>query len=228
MIALAIDTSMEAQVLGLRTDSADIEKFEIAGRRHSRIILPAILDLLAEAGVDKRELDVIVFGQGPGSFTGLRIAVGVVQGLAYGLGIPVVPVSTLACLAQGEYRRSGATAIMVAQAARKQEVFFGSYVIEDGFARPVGDEGVFDVADTPRQPFDACTGVGSGWTFSEELQRAAGVRATEIVLQAWPRARDLLDLGLRALSQGGAVAALEARPRYLREKVATPPHVPES
>ena len=222
MISLAIDTSMEAQVLGLRVGGEDVERFELAGREHSKIILSSILALLADAGVDKGSLDLIIFGQGPGSFTGLRIAVGVVQGLAYGLDIPVVPVSTLACIAQGEYRLSGAEHIVVAQAARKQEVFFGSYAIEEGFAVLVGDEGVFEADAVPRQPFSECVGVGTGWVFREELEPALGATATRIVHEAFPQATDLLDLGTKGYADGRAVSALEARPEYLRERVATP------
>ena len=222
MIALAIDTSTSAQVIGLRMGSEDIERFEIAGRAHSKLILPAILDLLAQAGIDKRSLDVIVFGQGPGSFTGLRIAVGVVQGLAFGLDIPVVPVSTLACLAQGEYRRSGATHIVVAQTARLEEVFFGSFEIRDGLVRAVGEERVVEASMVPHQSFDTCVGVGSGWTLKTQLEAALGAIAQQVVLEAWPRSPDLLDLGMQAMEEGKAVSALEARPMYLREQVATP------
>ena len=223
MIALAIDTSTEAQVLGLRVEAEDYERFEIAGRVHSRIILPSILALLQDAGITRKDLDVIVFGRGPGSFTGLRIAVGVVQGLAYGLDIPVVPVSTLACLAQGEYRRSGATDIVVAQVARRDEVFFGSYCVRAGLAQRVGNEGVFDAASVPTQPFTACVGIGSGWRLKEKLEVALGAHATDIVLDVHPHGRDLLDLGMSGFEAGAAVAALEARPEYLRERVATLP-----
>ena len=142
MNTLVIDTSTEAQVLGLGLGDRIVEKFDIVGRDHSRIILDSIMALLDEEGIDKKQLELIVFGQGPGSFTGLRIAVGVVQGLAYGLGIPVVGVSTLACLAQGQYRLTGAANIVVAQSARKEEVFFGSYCISDGIAQLQGVEGV--------------------------------------------------------------------------------------
>lgn len=222
MIALAIDTSTAAQVIGLRAGASDLESFEMAGRTHSKIILPSIMALLAEAGIDKASLDLIIFGQGPGSFTGLRIAVGVVQGLAYGLDIPVIPLSTLACIAQGEFRRSGAVNIVVAQSARKREVFFGSYTIQNGLARLVGEEGVFDAEAVPRQPFDTCVGVGDGWQLREQLEPALGVNVTDIQTEVFPRARDLLDLGADAFARGETVSALDARPKYLREQVATP------
>lgn len=223
MKLLAVETSTEAQVVGVQVDGEIIERSSIVGRRHSQEILPAILGTLDDAGIDKRDLDAIVFGQGPGSFTGLRIAVGVVQGLAYGLDIPVVPVSTLACLAQGEYRRSGADNIVVALFARKTEVFFGSYSVVSGFVELQGEEGVFDVADAPRQSFDRCVGIGDGWRFEDALATSLRLSVTRVEQTVYPAATDLLCLGEAAFRQGGGVSALEARPQYLREQVATVP-----
>lgn len=223
MNLLAIDTSTSVQVVGLSLDSAVLDRTETVGREHSQRILPAILAILDEAGIAKRDLDGIVFGQGPGSFTGLRIAVGVVQGLAYGLGIPVAPVSTLACLAQGERRRSGADHVVVATTARKTEVFFGSYGFREGFAELIGKEAVVEAAKAPVQTFDHCAGVGSGWEFRESLEAALGVVADPVVLDAMPTATDLLTLGLAAFERGATVPALEAQPQYLREQVAARP-----
>lgn len=223
MITLAIDTSAEAQLLGLQIGDTVHERFEIAGRDHSRIILPAIMALLEETGVAKSDLDAIVYGRGPGSFTGLRIAVGVVQGLAYGLGIPVVGVSTLACLAQGQIRLCGASNIVVALSARKEEVFFGSYSIEDGLARLQGEEGVFEAAEVPQQAFTDYVGIGSGWQLRQQLESALGSPASDVVLDVSPRAEDLLALGLDAFNRGEATSALLARPEYLREQVAAKP-----
>ena len=228
MITLAIDTSGEGQLLGLQMGDTLVEKFEVAGRDHARIILPSILALLDEAGIAKSDVDLLVFGRGPGSFTGLRIAVGVVQGLAFGLGIPVVGVSTLACLAQGEYRRSGARQIVVAQSARKTEVFYGSYRIEDGLAVLQGEEGVFEASQVPSPGFDSYTGVGSGWTLRAELEAALGAPADEVVLAPELAAADLLALGLAARARGEVQDALHARPEYLREKVAAKPGEPPS
>lgn len=223
MITLAIDTSAQGQLLGLQVGDTLVEKFDIVGRDHSRVVLPSILALLEEAGVDKSSLDLIVFGKGPGSFTGLRIAVGVVQGLAFGLGIPVVGVSTLACLAQGEFRRSGASNIVVAQSARKTEVFFGNYSIESGLATLQGEEGVFDAGNVPRPAFADYNGVGSGWAHRVELERALGAPANKIILEPQLAALDLLALGLAAYARGESTDALHARPEYLREKVASAP-----
>ena len=106
MNILAIDTSTTACVLGVRTEDTEITRFEQIDRSHSLELLPRIVTILADANLDKNDIHLIVFGKGPGSFTGLRIAVGVTQGLAFGLDIPVVGVSTLACIAQGRFRKS--------------------------------------------------------------------------------------------------------------------------
>lgn len=223
MILLGIDTSTEVLVLGLRHGTTLSDATEVAGREQGQRILPAIVSLLEKAGVAMNDLDGIVFGQGPGSFTGLRIGVGVVQGLAYGLRIPVAPVSTLAILAQAEYRKSGATSIVVALHARKDEVFFGAYKIANGVARLVGKEAVHTAADVPPSAFDQCVGIGSGWQFEAALTSALGVSVTGVRLDVTPAAEDLLVLGMDAFAGGRTISALEARPEYLREQVASLP-----
>ncbi|MEX2489226.1 MAG: tRNA (adenosine(37)-N6)-threonylcarbamoyltransferase complex dimerization subunit type 1 TsaB [Pseudomonadales bacterium] len=220
MNTLALDTSSNALVLGLQTGETRFDRFDIVDRSHSREILPAIYQLLADADLTIAELDLIVYGQGPGSFTGLRIAVGVVQGLAYGLNIPVVPVSTLACLAQAEYREFGDQKIVVALTARKQEVYFGMYEVDAGIARAVCDETVIDVDDLRPVTSDGWVGVGSGWNLKEKLEASLGTSIRNVRMEVWPRSVDLLDLGLARFSQGGIIPANEATPEYLREQVA--------
>jgi tRNA threonylcarbamoyladenosine biosynthesis protein TsaB len=223
VILLGIDTSTEMLVLGLRHGTTLSDATELAGREQGQRILPAIVSLLEKAGVAMNDLDGIVFGQGPGSFTGLRIGVGVVQGLAYGLRIPVAPVSTLAILAQAEYRKSGATNIVVALHARKDEVFFGTYEIANGLAKLVGKEAVHTAADVPPSVFDQCVGIGSGWQFEAALTSALGVTVTGVRLDMMPTAEDLLVLGMDAFARGRTISALEAQPEYLREQVASLP-----
>ena len=127
MNLLGIDTSTRSTVLGLQLGSEVIDRTSPDVDTHSREILPSIESLVMEAGIGIEDLDAIVFGQGPGSFTGLRIAVGVVQGLGYGLGIPVVPVSSMACIAQSLIQAANPSLIFVGLTARLEEVYYGAY-----------------------------------------------------------------------------------------------------
>ena len=114
MKILAIETATEACSAALLIDGKIIERYQVQPRMHSQLILPMMNELLAEAGVALTALDAIAFGRGPGAFTGVRIAVGVAQGAAFAADLPVVPVSTLAALAQGAVRESGGRRLLPA------------------------------------------------------------------------------------------------------------------
>jgi tRNA threonylcarbamoyladenosine biosynthesis protein TsaB len=223
MKLLAIDTSSKSSVIGLQIDDQRWESVSLSNKSHSRDILPNISDLLRQAEVSLKDIDAIAFGQGPGSFTGLRITVGVVQGLGFGLEIPVVPVSSMAILARGEFRRSGATKIIVALAARKEEVYFGSYEIKNGLPILFAKELVTEASEAPRQNQGAWVGVGDGWVLKDQLELACGVKADKITLDVLPQPQDLLDIGQVMIEAGEGIDAIYARPEYLREKVADVP-----
>ena len=187
-------------------------------KTHSREILPTVAALLDEKSITLGDLDGIVFGQGPGSFTGLRIAVGVVQGLAYGAGIPVVPVSSLAVLAQGR-AIAGDERVFVAIKARLEEVYYGAYRLEGGFAEPAIEEGVCDVSEL--QPLQ-----GKDWhimtdveTLVPKMESSLQVSFANMTSNVTPGISELLELGANAFERGLAVSALEATPVYLREQV---------
>ncbi|MFT7243226.1 MAG: tRNA threonylcarbamoyladenosine biosynthesis protein TsaB [Candidatus Azotimanducaceae bacterium] len=229
MTILAIDTSSRACVLGLRTTEKTWFDETILDRTHSKEILPRIDALLKSAAVAKSEIDLIVYGQGPGSFTGLRIGVGVVQGLAFGLDTPVVGVSSLACLAQRQWRENGAQHVIVAMTARHTEVYFGAYAVVNNAPNSVlsnivqlqGREGVYEAAEIPAQDAKVdWVGVGGGWQLDSLLTQASGVTVGHISLEEYPQAIDLLDLGEAYAAQGLAKTAPEALPEYLREQVA--------
>ncbi|MFP6805791.1 MAG: tRNA (adenosine(37)-N6)-threonylcarbamoyltransferase complex dimerization subunit type 1 TsaB [Pseudomonadales bacterium] len=229
MNLLAVDTSTVRSVVGLIIGERRHESVALSGRSHSRDILPTISSLVNDAGVKLSDLSCIAFGQGPGSFTGLRITVGVVQGLAYGLGIPVVPISSLAALAMGEYRRSGTTKLMVALAAREEEIYFGAYQIVDGIPVLRGWEMVVDASKAP-QPIDfqaddddTWAGVGDGWVFRDEIELSTGISMGHLSLDVYPQANDLLDIGIARIKIGETIDAMAARPEYLREQVANVP-----
>ncbi len=126
MKILALDTATEACSAALRIGSETIERFEVLGRGHAERLLPMVQEVLAEGGVALSALDAIAFGRGPGSFTGLRIGAGVTQGLAYGAGLRVVPVSDLAALAAQAAVSSGQPNILACLDARMAQVYWGS------------------------------------------------------------------------------------------------------
>ncbi|MFT4851811.1 MAG: tRNA threonylcarbamoyladenosine biosynthesis protein TsaB [Candidatus Pseudothioglobus sp.] len=224
MKILAIETATNACSLGLGIDGVMTTEFVELKRTHSREILPRIANLLTKVGVQAGELDLIVYGKGPGSFTGLRIAVGVVQGLAYGLGVPVVGISTLACCAQGRYRQHGDDLIVVAETARADEVFFGAYGVAEGLVYPKIADAIYVASEAPALPDGSWVGIGSAWmTLQSPLETALLQTMTRIETRVFPLAQDLLDMGLAAFNNGLAHDPMLATPEYLREQVAAKP-----
>lgn len=127
MRILAIDTATEACSAALWNDGTLSAHFEICPREHTQRILPLVQDVLNESGTLLTELDALAFGRGPGSFTGVRIGIGIAQGLALGAELPMIGVSTLATMAQGAWRKTGATRVLAAIDARMGEVYWAEY-----------------------------------------------------------------------------------------------------
>lgn len=123
---LAIDTATEACSVALWNNGEKHALFEICPREHTQRILPMVQQVLAESGVTLNQLDALAFGRGPGSFTGVRIGIGIAQGLAMGAELPMIGVSTLATMAQGAFRVTGATQVLAAIDARMGEVYWGT------------------------------------------------------------------------------------------------------
>ncbi|HUO82066.1 MAG TPA: tRNA (adenosine(37)-N6)-threonylcarbamoyltransferase complex dimerization subunit type 1 TsaB [Gammaproteobacteria bacterium] len=221
MKLLAIDTATDACSAALLIDRDLRERSVLAPREHARLILPMIESLLDEAGMALVALDALAFGRGPGSFTGLRIAAGIVQGLALGADLPVVAVSDLAALAQGAMRRHGWPAVLAALDARMGEVYWGGYVHDEaGWAVPATAEAV-----SPPQAVRAGRGpdwhgAGPGWAVHGPALAAALGREVPHDAGCLPQASDVARLAVRDFARGAAVAADEALPVYLRDRVA--------
>lgn len=220
MNLLGIDTSSTSTVLGLLQGDTVIDRTVRDVRTHSREILPAIADLLANAKLALGDIDAIVFGQGPGSFTGLRIAVGVVQGLAYGAGLAVVPVSSMAVLAQASKSHDGP--VFVALSARLEEVYYGCYQLENGFAVASVLEGVRDVSELEAVSTGDWQLITDIPILQEKIATSLGVQFSSVSTDTLPRVDHLLALGKHRLEAGYSVSALDASPVYLREQVANP------
>jgi tRNA threonylcarbamoyladenosine biosynthesis protein TsaB len=226
MKILAIETATEACSAALAVNGEIVERYALAPREHNRMILPMIASLLAEAGATLTQLDALAFGRGPGSFTGVRIAAGVVQGLAFGADLPVAPVSTLAALAQEAFAETVRGYAFPCIDARMKEVYWAVYRRDgDGFANLVGAEAVVE-ADQVLFPREACGfGIGSGWgTYRNILHSALGQeRVAGLLKGRFPRASWIAHLALRIVTQGGCVSADAAQPVYLRDNVARKP-----
>jgi tRNA threonylcarbamoyladenosine biosynthesis protein TsaB len=195
-------------------------RYEVIPRVHAQRVLPMVQELLDEAGIALSAVDAIAFGRGPGAFTGVRIAVGVVQGLAFALERPVLPVSNLALLAQRAHREQGVGQVAAAIDARMDEVYWGCYRLEAGEMRLAGAEAVLppEQVELPRLATGDWFGAGTGWGHAGRMP----VVPAAVDASLLPDARDLLTLAGFAWQRGEGVPAEQAQPIYLRDKVATP------
>jgi tRNA threonylcarbamoyladenosine biosynthesis protein TsaB len=214
---LALDASTEACSVALWTDGEVRERFE-TGSQHSERILPLVQEILAEGSQALTQLDAIAFGRGPGSFTGLRICAGVVQGLAFGADLPVVPVSSLAALAQGV----DAPRVLAAFDARMRQVYWGAYVRNaQGMVELVGEEQVLTPMQVP-VPIEAeWVGAGGGWDqYAAVLTARLKNRVAAWRAQCFPHACFVAQLGASSYENGLSLTPEQALPVYLRDNVA--------
>ena len=220
MKLLALDTATEACSAAVWVDGAVLERYELAPRRHAALILPMIEAVLADAGLSPLQLDAIAFGRGPGAFTGVRIAVGIAQGVAFAADLPVIPISTLAALALGAAQETGYSRIAAALDARMGEVYWGVYAVADHDANPLGEEQVCAPQSVIAPTLGDWFGVGNGWT------AYAAVLAQCLPVDGWqgeryPRAGNVARLAAAPPQRNAWVSADQALPVYLRNKIAS-------
>jgi len=222
MKILAIDTSTEACSVALYLDGDVKEIFEIVKQSHTDRVLPMIESLLAEAEISSvKQFDAIAFGRGPGSFTGIRIGTGVVQGIALGADLPVAPVSTLAAIAQGVRRNWGARRVITAVDARMQEIYWGCFQLNDqNLMISAQPECVAKPHSLP-SPEGVWFGAGSAWNaYKEELATYMEGMINEQDGAALPHAQDIATLAVPMVKKNKLVSAEMAQPVYLRNEVA--------
>ncbi|MCW8092542.1 tRNA (adenosine(37)-N6)-threonylcarbamoyltransferase complex dimerization subunit type 1 TsaB [Alteromonas sp. ASW11-130] len=218
MNILAIDTATEACSVALLKDNKVQAKFELCPQQHSQRLLPMVDEILAQAAIKLDKLDALAFGRGPGSFTGVRIATGMVQGLAFGATLPVVGVSTLAAMAQQCFTQTDATTCACAIDARMSEVYFAVYQQrEEGLVELIKEQVCSPATAAAHLEGLTYTAVGTGWNAYPELQqkRVTGI-AVDIL---YPAAEFMLPLAIKAISNQEAVTAEKVSPVYLRDKV---------
>lgn len=218
---LAVETSTEACSAALYIDGSVQERFEIAPREHTKLILPMIDSLMAEAELKPQQLDALAFSRGPGSFTGVRISASVIQGIAFAADLPVVPISTLAAIAHRSLKGSDFEYGYTAMDARMGEIFWGVYKRnQQGYAELIGKEAV-TLAKNIIYPQQKGIGIGSGWgVYQQQLSACLGDLLLGIEIESLPCASAIIELGVMGYKKGQAVDVEMAMPVYLRDKVA--------
>jgi tRNA threonylcarbamoyladenosine biosynthesis protein TsaB len=219
---LALDTAGPRCSVALLLDGKLEELDAPAERVQAESVLPMVEKLLADAGLKLTALDAIAFGRGPGAFTGLRVATSVAQGLAYGAGVPVIPVSDLAALAAAAARLHRAERIMACLDARMHEVYWAAYKARAGEILPLSEEALNPPSEVSAPSADAWFGAGPGWAAYDEALKARVPKLTGIDPSLLPTAGDIARLGEVALRKGQKLHPEQALPVYLRDKVATP------
>ena len=216
MNLLAVETSTELCSVALLRDGELYVEEAMAGNRHSELLMPMIRRVLARAHLDALRLDAFAFGQGPGSFTGIRIACGVVQGLAFAADRPVVPVPSLLALAEQSNERR----VVAALDARMNEAYFAAYARNgDDWDEVIAPRLVGEGA-LPGLPGRSWTATGSGFERLPWLRNAYRETVAMRLAGDLPRAGAVARLATRRFARGGGVAAEQAAPLYLRDKVA--------
>lgn len=227
MKLLALDTSSVACSVALQIGDDVTGLHEEQPREHTALLMPMIDSLLDRGNADVSDLDAIVLGNGPGSFIGMRIAASVAQGLAFGSGLQIVPVSSLAAVAAQVFSESDATEVVVVQDAHMHEVYLGVYRANDERepveVTPERLHGIGAITAVAEKPAGVRLAAGFGWQRYPELLEANrhGLDAVADVL--YPRAASLLPLGASALISGGGIEPQHVSPAYLRQKVAARP-----
>ena len=222
MNLLALDTSTEFLSLALIKGSESFTFDVHAGQTHSQLILPQIQALLNTADMQLKDLHGIAFGAGPGSFTGVRIAAGVAQGLGFGANLPVVSICTLLALAEAsDMQTSGTKKVIACLDARMSEVYHAAYEKTDSEWQAVSEPGLYKPDAVPAMQGDDWVGAGSGWqTYAEQLTAIYGEHLRTIQPQLLPTASAILRLAQPVFARGEAKAASEAMPIYIRNRVA--------
>jgi len=219
---LVIDASTEACSVALQFNDKIISRYELCPQSHSLRLLPMVDEVLEEAGCKLSQLDGLIFGRGPGSFTGVRIGVGVAQGLAFAADLPVVGVSTLQCMAQRAYQLHQQSQVIAAIDARMSEVYTGYFELDNNNIMQAKLPEAVLKPELIKSHFTEFTqqayGVGSGWNaYVNDLQTLKNNEGSPDIL--FPHAAAMLVIGQAEFLKGHGVSAEHAQPVYVRDTV---------
>ncbi len=217
---LAVDTATEACSVALLCDGEIISRFAISPREHTQKVLPMVEDVLSQAGMTLNQLDALAFGRGPGSFTGVRIGVGIAQGLALGANLPMIGISSLMTLAEGVYRLYGQSKVLTAIDARMSEIYCAQYQrAENGIWLGEETEAVMR-PELFKQKISHLTEqwsiAGTGWKAYPQLSENLVLMESSVEL---PAAQDMLPIAEHLWLAGKIQAVEDVEPTYLRNEV---------
>lgn len=224
-VILGVETSAEGCSVALVNDTELHHTYVSTPRQHTQKLLPMIDDVLQQAGCQLADVDALAYSRGPGSFTGLRIGLGVVQGLAYGADLPLIPISTLELIAQSAINEVSGTAkdhVLVAIDARMNEVYWCLYQSHQGNLIALVEEQVSSPISIWQSPIvknidlNSCLIVGSGWHYADLNQQVDMTTWLELA----PKAVNMMSMAQRQWQAGNVVMAEQALPVYLRDSVA--------
>ena len=217
MNILAIDTSGDYCSLALWLDGKVVSREERVEQNHSQVLLPLLDELFAESGIALGKLDGIAFGAGPGSFTGLRIACGVAQGLAFAAGLPVAGICTLEALAEAMPGKQ----VIASLDARMGEIYHAAYKKNGSHWQQVSEPALCAPQQAPQVTGGGWIGCGNGFAvYAEELRQRYQGQLIQVAAGAVPHAREMARLAVAVLERGEGCEAEAAVPLYLRNKVA--------
>ena len=224
MNVLAIETATEYCSVALQTGNDVLSRHEHAPREHASLLLPWVDEILAAAQLSLSQMDAIAYGRGPGSFTSLRLGIGVVQGLAFGADLGVCGVSSLAALAQSYGSLEAGQSLLVATDARMQEVFTGRFTVSAStLVLPEGKELVVPPAEIPLTAAP-CIGLGNGFAaYADVISKRLDSSLLDKDSNCWPDARSVLKLAFTSIEQGQLSEPDQALPVYIRNQVAQKP-----
>ncbi|MFP3019180.1 MAG: tRNA (adenosine(37)-N6)-threonylcarbamoyltransferase complex dimerization subunit type 1 TsaB [Arsenophonus sp.] len=218
---LAIETATEACSVALWRNGEIFTKFEISSREHNKKILPMIQQCLIDASLDLKDIDVLAFGCGPGSFTGIRIGIGIAKGLAFGANLPMIGISSLLTISQGVFRQLGSEKVLVAIDAKMGEIYSANYELKvDGYWKGEETEAILkpdQFLARINQLNGQWTIAGTGWS-TYPILKITNLNLLESGILL-PDAKDMLILALQKWKKGKTIIAEEANPIYLRNKI---------
>jgi tRNA threonylcarbamoyladenosine biosynthesis protein TsaB len=216
---LALDTSTAVCSVALLNQGKITYRYAVGAQHHARLALPMVQQLLSESNLSLNDLNALVLGRGPGSFTGLRLATAMIQGLAFGSGLPVIAVSSLQALAQGALRQGLGDKIFACLDARRQEIYWGLFSLnEAGVMESVTSEAV-QQPDTLDFLQDQWIGVGNGCLEYKAALSAYPALQLPKNIPMFPDAYDMFPFAVQEWMQGRLLDAEQALPVYLRDKV---------